>query len=581
MPDARRKERQLVTTRLEKGSGSRTLARGLILLAYAAVFWAVLPWVMLRVALHLDAALGLAFTTSRTARVIAWPALALCLLLFAVAIAQYRARVGQWPVSAFRTKKLAQGGLYRLWRHPIYLFYVLAVALCGLLLGSGAGLLIVLPLLCAGTVTYAAIEERALAKLFGPCAEGYRRRTGVIIPRLQMRMRVPLLLLFGCLLRLRVNHRERIPAEGPFFVVASHRSYLDPFFVAVAIPRFISFVTTDRAFSGRFVSWLLRRMGCIRRKRHRSDVRCARKIIRDIDECGVVGLFPEGERSWTGGVGELKPEVMRLLLRFPEVPVLPVRIQGSYRVWPRWRDRPWPGRLTVTVEEPLMPSEEESPEALAERLGRLIRPREDHPPGARAPACSGLERVLYRCPSCLSFRSLLRSDGGLACSSCGAYMVLDRGFALHVRSSAREEVLAIHDAWERVRARPGDLQTGAFAAGAMEAPLPPLPPGERVILATPRSRVSYSTEEGPMSGSGEIAVMLTGARLITPGAAREALPLAGITSVTTEGSSLLRVYHKPSRTLLQLQPGGDSVLLWQDLLVLAIEAISGRAPVRS
>ena len=43
--------------------------------------------------------------------------------------------------------------------------------------------------------------------------------------------------LFTLFFRIRVIHRERLPARGGVLVVSNHQSYLDPILVAVGMPR--------------------------------------------------------------------------------------------------------------------------------------------------------------------------------------------------------------------------------------------------------------------------------------------------------------------------------------------------------
>ena len=55
--------------------------------------------------------------------------------------------------------------------------------------------------------------------------------------------------------------REHIPATGPFIIAANHRSFLDPFVIAVMARRPIYFMTKKEAFINRPVAWLLSSLG--------------------------------------------------------------------------------------------------------------------------------------------------------------------------------------------------------------------------------------------------------------------------------------------------------------------------------
>src|SRR6266576_1468296 len=49
--------------------------------------------------------------------------------------------------------------------------------------------------------------------------------------------------------------REHIPARGPFIIASNHRSFLDPFVIAVMARRPIYFMTKKEAFINRPAAW--------------------------------------------------------------------------------------------------------------------------------------------------------------------------------------------------------------------------------------------------------------------------------------------------------------------------------------
>lgn len=69
------------------------------------------------------------------------------------------------------------------------------------------------------------------------------------------------------LFRLRIEGTENIPKQGPVILCSNHRSVLDPFFMAVAVPRTIRFMAKSELFAdhGRFARWLLVRLWRISR----------------------------------------------------------------------------------------------------------------------------------------------------------------------------------------------------------------------------------------------------------------------------------------------------------------------------
>ena len=61
----------------------------------------------------------------------------------------------------------------------------------------------------------------------------------------------------------------------------------------------------------------------------------------------MIGIFPEGERSYTGQLGPGAPGAALIAMK-ARVPILPVGIQGAYEAFPRGSTFPRPRRL-ITV----------------------------------------------------------------------------------------------------------------------------------------------------------------------------------------------------------------------------------------
>ena len=75
------------------------------------------------------------------------------------------------------------------------------------------------------------------------------------------------------LFRLQIEGTENIPKQGPFILCSNHRSVLDPFFMAVAVPRTIRFMAKSELFEdhGRFARWLLYVVGAFPVRRDKGD----------------------------------------------------------------------------------------------------------------------------------------------------------------------------------------------------------------------------------------------------------------------------------------------------------------------
>ncbi len=146
--------------------------------------------------------------------------------------------------------------------------------------------------------------------------------------------------------------------SGKGFVIANHQSIMDPFIIGAFLDYRIAFLTKSTSFGSRlsrtFLSWA---MG-IPTTRFQRDPLVIRHIDRFLKRGVRVGIFPEGERCWDGGLQPFKWSVVKLLMSFRQ-PIYPILLVGAYRFWPRWASLPAPARIILQVEAPfcLLPNQ--------------------------------------------------------------------------------------------------------------------------------------------------------------------------------------------------------------------------------
>jgi 1-acyl-sn-glycerol-3-phosphate acyltransferase len=147
--------------------------------------------------------------------------------------------------------------------------------------------------------------------------------------------------LFLAYLRLSRNGREHAKVKGGLIVAANHRSFLDPFVVAVCLPwrRPMNFVAKVELFEKRWQAWLLSRLGAFPIRRGESDEEAMRTARMVVERGGTICIFPEGTRIRNGSLGTPKRGVGRLALQ-TGAPVLPTAVFGAEQVRRGWRIRP-------------------------------------------------------------------------------------------------------------------------------------------------------------------------------------------------------------------------------------------------
>ena len=183
-------------------------------------------------------------------------------------------------------------------------------------------------------------------------------RTGPAgLPALGLALHLLDRLLMALVFRLQVEGRSNLPARGPFLLVPNHASYLDPLALAAALPlrhlRALHWAGwTGLLFATplmRLVSRSCQVFPIEPRTGGLGGIAAARTLLA---RRRVVVWFAEGRRSPDGGLQPFSPGI-GLLVAGTGVAAVPVRIEGSFEAWPRWRRLPRPRRIVVTFGRPL------------------------------------------------------------------------------------------------------------------------------------------------------------------------------------------------------------------------------------
>lgn len=154
------------------------------------------------------------------------------------------------------------------------------------------------------------------------------------------------------LYRTRSRGRGHVPATGPVILAPNHFSNMDHFFCGVFLRRRIRFMSKSQFFGGNPVlSYLFRVSGHFPVRRGHGDEEAFVTAHSVLARGGCVGIYAEGGRSRSGGLGEPRPGIGRLALE-SGAPVVPVAIHGSLGVRD-WRRLRFP-RVTVSYGAPLV-----------------------------------------------------------------------------------------------------------------------------------------------------------------------------------------------------------------------------------
>ncbi len=132
------------------------------------------------------------------------------------------------------------------------------------------------------------------------------------------------------LLPVRVEGLERVPRAGAYLLVSNHLSWVDPPWLEFVLRRPIRYLGKRELFAMPIIGWVLLQSGVFPLDREGADRGALRRALSFLGAGEVVGIFPEGHRSRTGGMLRARPGVGFIARRSGAL-IVPVAIRGSER----------------------------------------------------------------------------------------------------------------------------------------------------------------------------------------------------------------------------------------------------------
>ena len=141
-------------------------------------------------------------------------------------------------------------------------------------------------------------------------------------------LRVFILPLARVLFRLKTVGTDNIPRRGGAVIVSNHIHNADPILIYIATTRPIFFMTKADVWKYPIPRWVAAHAGAFPVRRDRVDRDAIRTAGANLAEGFLVGVFPEGTRSTTGGVIDPEPGAS-LIAVHNQAPVIPCAVIGA------------------------------------------------------------------------------------------------------------------------------------------------------------------------------------------------------------------------------------------------------------
>jgi len=228
--------------------------------------------------------------------------------------------------------------------------------------------------------------------------------------------------------------------EPPYIFLANHAHRADPFILGAFSKKAMSYVANVEAVSvirkigGRLV-------GVVPKTKGRPDFSAVKKIFQLLRDGNIVGIFAEGDRSWDGETDRIIENIPGILKK-ADTPVRLARLTGNYLSLPRWSDTKRHGKIYIEFFN--MSRHDIRSLSKGELHGKIceLLYRNDIKDekmlsvafrGVRL--ASGIQYLLWLCPSCKAHDSLYGIGDEIVCRSCGANWRIDGNLRLSSESA--------------------------------------------------------------------------------------------------------------------------------------------------
>ena len=157
---------------------------------------------------------------------------------------------------------------------------------------------------------------------------------------------------------------ENLPDKGAAIVACNHLSFFDGFVLQYAIPRPLFFMGKVENFNNPFLRFFMYQIGAFPVQRGSFDRSAILQAQRVLDAGQVLGMFPEGTRTYGRGMVLAKTGTAHLAMK-TKCPIVPVAMSGSQNILKQFLKK---ASVVVKVCPPILPQEKMNANDLTDLL---------------------------------------------------------------------------------------------------------------------------------------------------------------------------------------------------------------------
>ena len=252
---------------------------------------------------------------------------------------------------------------------------------------------------------------------------------------------------------------EKLKKDQPCIILMNHSAFLDlEILSSVLYPRPINIVASNDAFFGK--DWLMRHIGCVPTRKYVHGMTLVRDIVYCIKELKTsVAIFPEAGYSMDGAataIGESMGKMVKML----GVPVVMIKAEGVYLRDPLYNNLQIRKNVKTSATVKYLISPEEITEMTPEEINEIVQreftfdyftwQKENKVVIDEPFRADYLNRVLFKCPHCMSEGNMEGKGIKLRCKDCGATYTLDElGYLKNDDGETKFDHIPTWYAWQR------------------------------------------------------------------------------------------------------------------------------------
>ncbi|MFA5659997.1 MAG: hypothetical protein WC968_01185 [Bacilli bacterium] len=265
------------------------------------------------------------------------------------------------------------------------------------------------------------------------------------------------------------RHNMKPLKDKPFLLLCNHNSFYDFKVATMAIfPRRATYIVAVDGFINR--EGLMRQVGCFGKRKFINDLGLVKQIKYSVNTLRhITMIYPEARYSLVGTAAIL-PDSLGKLIKLLKVPVASLICRGNHLAQPVWNLKP--RKVHTEADLSYLFSVEEIDKLSVDDINKRIKEaftyddyawqKEKGVKITEPFRAEGLEKVLYKCPSCLAEGKMIGVGHYLKCGNCiKEYDMLPDG-SLHA-TTGDTEFSHIPDwyEWQRAEVRK-ELEAGKY-----------------------------------------------------------------------------------------------------------------------